>query len=90
MTERIQTTDELLHADFERVEFAEVKLEKPDPGHYVSGRILDRWNNSDLKLRRNGHTHEVAIASEWSLIRYQPVRSSIEKQMIRDEWNLTA
>lgn len=90
MTARIRTTDELLHADFDDIELAEVKLEKPDSGHIVSGRILDRWNNSDLRLRRNGHEHEVTVASEWSLVRFQPVRSPIEKQMIRNEWGLTA
>lgn len=88
MTVRIRTTDELLHADFSDIELAEVKLEKPYPGHIVSGRILDRWNNSDLRLRRNGHEHEVTVASEWSLVRFQPIRSSIEKQMIRNEWGI--
>jgi len=89
MTTGIHTTDELLHADFEVIELAEIRLSKPEPGHYVSGRILERWNETDLRLRQNGHEHEVTIASEWELLRFNPV-TSIEKQMIRNEWELEA
>lgn len=85
----ITTTEELLHADFADIELANVKLAKPDPGHYISGRILDRWNNSDLRIRRNGHEHEVTVASEWSLLRFNPT-NSIERELIRDEWGIPA
>jgi hypothetical protein len=86
MQHDINTTEQLLHADFGRIELAEVKLEKGDPTHYISGRILDRWNNQDLRLRWNGHEHDVTIADEWSLLRFKPV-TGIEKEMIQDQWD---
>lgn len=85
----IQTTDELLHAEYETIELAEIKLSKPEPGHYVSGRIIDRWNNQDLRLRKNGFEHEITVASDWELLRFKPA-IGVEKQMIKNEWGLDA
>ena len=82
MNGRIQTTTELLHADYGRVELAEVKLSKgPDQ---IAGRIIDRWNNQDVRLRYRGHEHDVTNVPEWTLERYQPV-TSVEAQMIQSK-----
>ena len=82
----IATTESLCNADFDRIELAEVRLCRGEQGtEYVSGRIIDRWED-DLTLRYRGHEHEVEQASEWELLRYQPV-TSIEKPMIRSEWD---
>ncbi len=84
MPDEIQTTTELLHAPFEDIEFAEVKLKKRPEGHQVRGRIIGRFGNSDLVLLFRGDRNKVSQASEWDILRYQPVTSGIEKAMIED------
>jgi hypothetical protein len=81
----IRAAGQLVTAEFEEIELAEVRLSRGDPTEYVAGRITERFDRS-LTLRYRGHEHEVADVTEWELERYQPVTSSIEANMIRRQW----
>jgi len=81
----ITTTEGLVAADFDEIELAEVRLQNgDDKKEYVSGRIVDRWQE-DLTMRYRGHKHTVEQVTEWELLRYQPV-TGIEKGMIQSGW----
>jgi hypothetical protein len=81
----IRAAEQLVTVDFKAIELAEVRLSKGDPTEYVAGRIVDRFDRS-LTLRYRGHEHEVADVTDWTLERYQPVRSPVEASMIREGW----
>jgi len=78
----IQTTADLVRADFGQIHLAEIKLTKGSK--QIAGRIVDRWN-SDLTLRYRGHEHDVTSVDKWRLERYQHATDE-ERQLIQSEW----
>jgi len=86
MTAKITTTDELASADYDRIEYANIRVKKGDPADYYAGRIVGRWN-SDIDVRYRGHTYTVSNITEWTLLEYEPVTSQGEKMLIESEWS---
>lgn len=85
----LPTSEQLIHRDFEDIEYAYVRFSKGDPTDYEAGRIVDRFQ-SDLTLAYRGHTTEVTQIGEWEVVEYEPVRSSIQKQQIAAELEVDA
>jgi len=77
----IETVGELLSADFEAIELAYVRLTRGDPAEYEAGRLVEAFTD-DLVLLYRGHRSRVDNARQWELIEFEPIRSSIHKQMI--------
>lgn len=84
MTDEITTTEQLAQADFERIEYAKVRLAKGEQTRYDGGRIVGRFND-DLTLQYRGHEVTVTNITEWELVEFKPVTSSIERQMIAED-----
>lgn len=76
----IDSTTELIQADWEDIELANIRLYKD--ADYISGRITERWQG-DITLRHAGEEYDVNNVEEWQLIRFDPATSAMEKNMIR-------
>jgi hypothetical protein len=86
MSGEITTTEELAQADFERIEYAKVRLAKGEQTRYDGGRIVGRFTD-DLTLRYRGHEVTVSNITEWELVEFKPVTSDLERQMIERGWS---
>ena len=84
MPSEINTTRELATAPFEEIELAHAKLKNSDTGHYEQGRIIGRFND-DVTLLYRGHEVTVTNVTDWTLRRFEPVRSGLQRTMIENE-----
>lgn len=84
MPSEITTTRELATVAFEEIELAHVKLKNSDTGHYEQGRIISRFND-DVTLLYRGHEATVTNVTDWTLRRFEPVRSDLQRTMIKGE-----
>jgi len=87
MTDDIQTMNELLHAPYNDIHLADVKLKQARPTERLRGRVVDRWNNQDLTLRKDDHEYTVSGASEWTLESCTVVSSTYERNLIAHGWD---
>jgi len=84
MPSEITNVRELATVPFEEIELAHAKLKNDDTGHYEQGRIIGRFND-DLTLLYRGHEATVTNVTEWTLRRFEPVRSNLHRSMIESE-----
>lgn len=80
----IEAVQQLLSTEFEKVELAYVRLKRGDPPEYEAGRLVGKFTD-DLELHYRGHTQRVDNARQWELIEFEPIRSSVHKQMVASQ-----
>jgi hypothetical protein len=86
----IDTVADLTNASYSDIEYGHVTLGRENQAgkEIIEGGRITARNQHFLTLRSGDSERDIDISKDWTLHRWNPIRSSIERDEILDEWDI--